>query len=567
MNKLLLALSAVAAAGAIEIDTHSKESICNATSLIQDGLLDYYEGNRYGGTVGIFQPPYYWWQSGEAFGSLLNNWYLCQNDTYEKLIYDAILAQAGPNYDFVPKNQTMVEGNDDQGVFDMTILDAMERNFTAPPKGSPSWLDMNQRVFNSMYDRWDTTSCNGGIRWQIYSWNNGYDYKNAVSTGSLFHIAARLARYTGNASYFQVADTIFDWLTSVNYVMFDDKYGYVMDGASIEQNCTDITRIEWTYNFGIIMDGCAYLYNATNGSAKWEQCTTKLLAGAKDDFFDKNDIMYEAACQTNNKCNNDQRSFKALLARFLGTTSVLAPYTESTIKPMINASAIGAAKSCNGGYDGHTCGLSWQKGTNDGYYGMGEQMSALEIIQNLLINDYPPPLVAPNGGCFNETVNDTQTRLRPPRGLNVTSRTTLNGTVIPQGTFIYINDTNITGGVSVVLNSNTTAGSYLYLNSTNLTAGTYMFYEPSTQVDIVGGSIFNCSSNNLTHSFDLFCKLTNSSDGSFVFYNNTNLVNDLRNFYNTTNITIGTTILKGNTDANLTSSIISQNRKKIQTKS
>ncbi|CCD27275.1 putative mannan endo-1,6-alpha-mannosidase NDAI_0K00840 [Naumovozyma dairenensis CBS 421] len=382
---------------AIDLDITSKESICDATSLIQGGMMDYYWGTQYGGTVGMFQPPYYWWEAGEAFGGMIENWYLCQNDTYEDMLKSALLAQTGSNYDYIPANQSMVEGNDDQGVWGLTLMGAAERNFTDPDDGTPGWLAMTQAVFNTMNARWDSAHCGGGLRWQIFTWNSGYNYKNTISNACLFQLAARLGRYTGNTTYLEVAEKVFTWLVDVGYVLLDDTAN-VFDGAEIDSNCTDMTQIEWTYNHGVVLGGAAYMYNATNGSSDWESRVTKLLKGATTYFFDSNGIMFENACQEYNTCNNDQRSFKSIFSRMLGLTSVLAPFTSDTVDPLIKTSAAAAAKSCTGGTDGHTCGLNWAKGSHDGYYGLGEQMCALEVMQNLLIHDRPAPLTGNTGG-------------------------------------------------------------------------------------------------------------------------------------------------------------------------
>ncbi|SCU82326.1 LANO_0B05842g1_1 [Lachancea nothofagi CBS 11611] len=382
---------------AIDLDTSSKESICNATVLIQAGIMDYYEGSRYGGTVGMFQAPYYWWEAGEVFGGMLENWFLCENTSYESVIYDAMLAQAGPDYDYMPSNQSMVEGNDDQGVWGITVMDAVERNFTNPTeKGAPGWLAMVQGVFNTMYSRWDDQSCGGGLRWQIFTWNSGYNYKNTIANGCLFQLAARLGRYTGNDTYLEVADKVFDWMVDVGYIKLSDKAN-VYDGATTDKNCTDITTIEWTYNQGVVLGGAAYMYNATNGSSIWETRLTQLLGGSTDFFF-KDQIMYEATCQDSKTCNNDQRSFKSIFSRMLALTSTIAPFTAETIDPLMEASALGAAKSCTGGSDGHTCGTNWQLGSNDGQYGLGEQACALEVMQSLLIHQRPAPYSANDGG-------------------------------------------------------------------------------------------------------------------------------------------------------------------------
>lgn len=391
-------LSLSATVSAMDLDPSSKDSICDATALIQMGMLDYYEGTRYGGTVGMFQSPYYWWQAGLGFGGMIDNWYLCGNNSYESLIYDAMIAQTGPNYDYMPENQTMVEGNDDQGVWGLTLMSAVERNFTNPTNGTPGWLAMAQAVFNQIYSRWDTSSCGGGLRWQIFTWNGGYNYKNTISNACLFQIAARLGRYTGNTTYLEVAEKVFDWLVDVGYVVLQDQ-GNVYDGAEIDNNCTTITKYEWTYNHGVVLGGLAYMYNATNGSSEWETRVTQVLGGAEAFFF-KNSVMYESVCQGDNTytCNSDQRCFKSIFSRMLGLTSVLVPSSQSTVDNLLKQSALAAAASCSGGTDGHTCGLNWNKMANDGVYGLGEQMSALEVIQQLLIHEKPAPFTESNGG-------------------------------------------------------------------------------------------------------------------------------------------------------------------------
>ena len=49
------------------------------------------------------------------FGSLLDYWYYTGDESYNDVIYEAILHQTGDNNDFMPQNQTSGMGNDDQG--------------------------------------------------------------------------------------------------------------------------------------------------------------------------------------------------------------------------------------------------------------------------------------------------------------------------------------------------------------------------------------------------------------------------------------------------------------------
>lgn len=394
----------------IDLDTSDSSSICDATSLIQGGIMDYYAGTRIGGTVGMFQQPYYWWEAGEVFGGMLENWFLCQNDTYHDIIYDAMIHQAGPDYDFMPSNQSMVEGNDDQGVWGLTVMSAAERNFTNPTEdGVPGWLAMAQGVFNTMWMRWDSEHCGGGVRWQIFTWNSGYNYKNTVSNACMFQLAARLGRYTGNDTYLTKAETVWDWLVDVGFVVLNENgNANVYDGANIDDNCTDIVKNEWSYNQGIVLGGAAYMYNATqNDTSVWKSRLDQIVGGSTEFFF-KDKVMYESTCQDSKACNQDQRSFKSIFSRMLSLTRSLAPYTAETIDPLMEASAEGAAKSCTGGTDGHTCGLNWQLGYHDDYYGLGEQACALEGIQSLMYSKRPAPYTSDNGGS---SVGDTEAAL------------------------------------------------------------------------------------------------------------------------------------------------------------
>jgi mannan endo-1,6-alpha-mannosidase len=114
-------------------------------------------------------------------------------------------------------------------------------------------------------------------------------------------------------------------------------------------------------------------------------------------FFDNN-IMKEVACEDNGKCDVDQRSFKAYLARWMAASTKVAPFATDAIMTYLRASAAGAASSCVAGTDQNQCGLKWTVNSNDGSMGVGEQMSALEVIQSNLIGTVPGPVTNSSGG-------------------------------------------------------------------------------------------------------------------------------------------------------------------------
>ncbi|TID14835.1 hypothetical protein CANINC_004506 [Pichia inconspicua] len=409
-NKFLLQLiclvSYFTTTKALDLVVGNKDSVCDALTLITNGIMDYYEGTRYGGTVGMFQPPYYWWEAGEAFGGMIDTWAWCQNDTYQTIIYDALMYQRGAQNDYVPANQSTTEGNDDQAFWGLAAMEAAERNFTNPPPDQPGWIALVQAVYNTMWSRWDNANCGGGLRWQIFQWNSGYDYKNTISNSCLFTLAARLARYTGNDTYVDTAETVWDWLEQIRFIQ-DGTNGYqIYDGANIgNNNCSTLHAQFWTYNYGLLLAGSAYLYNYTNDE-KWLTRVSEVYKGIESTFVNQSTgIIYEYMCQESGKCNNDQRSFKSIFSRCLGQTAVLVSSFTDRIMDLINKSAAGAALSCSGGSDHHTCGINWSYGSWDGWYGLGEQISALEIIQNTLVLEVPPPLTNSTGGTSEGNVN------------------------------------------------------------------------------------------------------------------------------------------------------------------
>ncbi|GMF59366.1 unnamed protein product [[Candida] boidinii] len=237
---LLTISSYLTLTSSLELDPNDRESIANATALISTGLMDYYWGTQSGGTIGMFTNPYYWWEAGGAWGSMLGYWYLLENDTYNDIIMQALLYQVGEDWDYIPLNQSTTEGNDDQVFWGIAVMDAAERNFTNPSEKEPQWLYLAQAVFNTMAWRWDDSSCGGGLRWQIFKWNSGYDYKNTVSNAGLFHLGARLYRYTENQTYYDWCERTYNWLLDVDFI--EEKFYYIYDGANVENNCTNITR-------------------------------------------------------------------------------------------------------------------------------------------------------------------------------------------------------------------------------------------------------------------------------------------------------------------------------------
>jgi mannan endo-1,6-alpha-mannosidase len=390
LSGLLVASGTVNAA--VQLDLTSVDSIKQAAKTVATGMTQYYTGNRPGDIPGNLPAPYYWWEAGAMFGTLVDYWYYTGDTTFNDITTQALLFQVGPNADYMPPNQTKDEGNDDQSFWGMAALSAAEAKYPDPPPGQPQWLALAQGVFNTQAPRWDAATCGGGLRWQIFTFNNGYNYKNTISNGCFFNIAARLGRYTGNQTYVEWAEKMWDWVAAVG-LMSSDYHFY--DGSDDTINCTQVNHIEWSYNTGVYLLGAATMWNMTQ-DPKWKTRIDGILETSA--LFFTNNVMKEVACEDNGKCDVDQRSFKAYLSRWMAATTKLAPWTTDTIMTRLAASAKAATSTCTGGADGNQCGLKWTTSTFDGSLGVGEQMSVLEVIQSNLISEVAGPVTNATGG-------------------------------------------------------------------------------------------------------------------------------------------------------------------------
>lgn len=305
------------------------------------------------------------------------------DDAYNALTSQGLLFQAGTDKDFLPANQSLSEGNDDQGVWALAALAAAENGLGG---SQPNWQQLAKNVFDEFVTRWDP-KCGGGLRWQIAAFNEGYNYKNSASNGVFFDLAARLFQQTNNNTYSQWATKVFEWEQKAGLI--SDSY-QVFQGVPVD-SCGDVNKIQSSMDTAFFLDGSAAMYNATS-SSDWKTRVDGLVKNVQTSFVDDG-ILYEPMCEQKGICTVDQLSFKSFLIRSLKATTQQAPYTAATIQPLLQSAAKAAAGSCSGsvtkeefaGQSGTACGFSWiGKGAFDGKAGVGEQMNALSAVTALL---------------------------------------------------------------------------------------------------------------------------------------------------------------------------------------
>ncbi|OAQ98388.1 hypothetical protein LLEC1_05269 [Akanthomyces lecanii] len=85
-------------------------------------FMSFYNGNQSGQISGMLPGPpafgtgdYYWWEGGAMMGAYIDYWHLTGDPSYNSVVTQGLLFQAGDNNDYQPRNQTIGLGNDDQG--------------------------------------------------------------------------------------------------------------------------------------------------------------------------------------------------------------------------------------------------------------------------------------------------------------------------------------------------------------------------------------------------------------------------------------------------------------------
>ena len=368
-------------------------------------MSTYYNPQAKGFKQGLLPfPPYYWWESGAFWGTMLDYSRYTGDGQYDELIGQGILSQGSPTTDFMMWDQAFNLGNDDQVFWGLSAMTAAENLFPLPEKRAPNvtnaiWYQLSRGVFQNMVRRWNTTLCAGGLKWQFLPENRGFDYRSTITNVGFFQLAARLARFSGNSTYGAWADKSWSWMEAVGLIDKDTLAVY--DGAGDVKNCTEVNKDQWSYNMAVAVHGAAVMWNTT-GDAKWKARTQGIVANAKATFFspfpNATYVMFERKCEREDRCDNDQRSFKAYDARWLAKAGIMCPDVAPAIAPLLRASAAGAAKSCTGGERGTTCGTKWYTGHWDGTQGVGQQMSAHEVFQSLLAGEGSPPHGMPHKG-------------------------------------------------------------------------------------------------------------------------------------------------------------------------
>ena len=113
---------------------HFSASIKSAAKTLAGGVIQLYE-NRENKIPGLFGRPYFFWASGAVWNALVEYSYLTADTQYDAIVSSALQFQVGEGRNFMPANQTIGIGNDDQSTWALAALTAAELDFKKPEEG------------------------------------------------------------------------------------------------------------------------------------------------------------------------------------------------------------------------------------------------------------------------------------------------------------------------------------------------------------------------------------------------------------------------------------------------
>ena len=104
----LIALLYLQQSTAIELDVNNQNSLQNAAKAIAGNIITTYNITNEN-DIGTSADTSSWWTTGAALDALVKYWFLSGDSQYNDQVSASLLIQQGPNFDYMPPNQTRTE--------------------------------------------------------------------------------------------------------------------------------------------------------------------------------------------------------------------------------------------------------------------------------------------------------------------------------------------------------------------------------------------------------------------------------------------------------------------------
>ncbi|KAH8726418.1 glycoside hydrolase, partial [Phaeosphaeriaceae sp. PMI808] len=379
---IFLFITVVLGQSGIQLDVKSEDSIKSAAKALASGIIAAYkmslEKINMLGLLNDFYIP----QSAIFWDALLGYSFLTGDEQHDETISQALQYYTREYNDYLPTNQTRlyILTNEVQSSWGLAALSAAEFGFPKPKNAE--WVDYAVNVWNSQANRFDREAangtCGGGLVLHVVPDEGRPYYKESLPNGNLFLLSARLARFTGNQTYTQYANKIFEWSKTVRLLASDFQVS-----MSVGENCSLPTNYMPSAAHGIYTEGAAIMYNITRAK-NWTDAVIGLVKSSAL-FHTSDNIIIEPYCEKSAKCRGRQLSWKGIFALTFARAALAAPTVADSISKLLSTTAQVAADACTRDAD-PKCSFRWaeanviqQPGSaKDGYF--AEVYNALQVV-------------------------------------------------------------------------------------------------------------------------------------------------------------------------------------------
>ncbi|KAF2649889.1 glycoside hydrolase family 76 protein, partial [Lophiostoma macrostomum CBS 122681] len=219
-----------------------------------------------------------WSTSATLWNALIAYSNLTSDTQFNDVVASAMYAQVGESDAYMPANQTKTLGNGNQTQWGLAALSASELGFPKEEDGKPGWLYLARNVFDVQTLRWNDSTCRGGLRDAIFTFNNDYNQMSSSTASSFFLLSSRLYKTTSNETYREWAEKQYTAATD-NGLVGDN--GTIVDYLDIEEDGCTLRKNEGatSESLGHWLEGAAVLFNATDGNQTWSTRVSNMKTG------------------------------------------------------------------------------------------------------------------------------------------------------------------------------------------------------------------------------------------------------------------------------------------------
>lgn len=317
-----------------------------------------------------------WWHSGVALRALTEYMLIAGDKDPEYLVQATftVETQRAP-LDWWPEGggDFRADSTDDTGWWALALTSLYELT------GEETYLDLAKEDEAYMYSYWNTTTCGGGLIWNIPS----LTYHNAISNELYLELTATLHNLIpGDTKYLDRALQEWDWFSKSGMINGDSL---VNDGLTDDAQCTNNGQPIWSYNQGVIISGLVQLAAATGDGSYLD--TAKKIADAvlsDEDGLSPDGILTESACATAADCEPNGTSFKGTFIRGLAKLDAAigggGTYREYIERNALSAYENARSGNATAGFDFY--GLNWQGPFDNAT--VGRQVSVVNLLISTL---------------------------------------------------------------------------------------------------------------------------------------------------------------------------------------